>query len=392
MNLLITYTQDLYFRIIALINRCIPKRRQVLLSAFPDIEDQTIAVLRWLETERPDMDVIVLTRDTPLKVRPLLEQLLGKRTERVRVYSKHSLWGLWAYWRSKYVLFTHGLYGFLPVSKGQSVVNLWHGMPLKRIWRGLDGSFIPQCTWLLSTSAKFSTVQSLASGFPVDRIPVTGLPRNDLLFSSSTKTKLFKGEIGAGVNRVLFFLPTYRQSKVGFHTLDGRETDNALGMSVDEVAILDRTLATSDMRMLVKPHPMSVHAGRDMRLSDRIWIVSDQWLHERGVTLYEALAQVDALITDISSVYVDFLALRRPVFFFFPDLSEYRRTRTFLLEPIEEWLAGPLCTTVAELIAALEKFGMGNDEQEEKRRRFAEILNPQSKPDATARLFALLHI
>jgi CDP-glycerol glycerophosphotransferase (TagB/SpsB family) len=269
------------------------------------------------------------------------------------------------------------------------VVNLWHGMPLKRIWRGLPNSLVPQCTWLLSTSPKYSEVQAEAAGFPVEKIPATGLPRNDLLFSRTRAALEFGRAARNGVDRVLLFLPTYRQSRTGFITDDGVEMGNTLGMTGDDVTALRNMLAHTGTRILVKPHPMSVHYGRDEKLDDRLWIISDTWLHQQGLTLYEALGQMDALITDVSSVYVDFLILRRPIFFYFPDLVEYRKSRSFQVEPVEDWLAGPLCTTAVQLRDELGAFAAGRDPYREKREKLAGILNPQTGPEATARLFAL---
>lgn len=331
---------------IGLVNCFVPKKRSLLLHAFPDVEDQMIAVLRWLEANPVQrLPVVCLTSGPEADARQKLALLVGGFAEEITVLRKTTAAAVWAYWRSRYVLFSHGLYGFQSVPARQCVVNLWHGMPIKRIWKGLPGSRAPSCTWLLSTSHKYSEVLAAASGFSTKKILVTGLPRNDLLFSRTKAARQFGQRMRDGVKRVLLFLPTYRQSRAGFVTSDGRETANTLAMAEAEIVELRQMLADTGIRILVKPHPMSVHYGRNEEIDERLWIISDEWLHQQRVTLYEALGQMDAIITDVSSVYVDFLSLRRPVFFYFPDFEEYRRARTFLLEPVEQWLAGPLCRT-----------------------------------------------
>lgn len=368
-----------------------PKRRQLLLHAFPDVEDQLVAILRWLRDHpQSQCPVIFLVSGDTTDAKLRLRKLVGDYAEQIVVLKKSQLTAIWSYWRSRYVLFTHGLYGFLPISMRQCVINLWHGMPIKSIWRGLGSIKPPQCNWLLSTSPKFSEVLAQASGVPMDRIPVTGLPRNDLLFSDTAAVRVFAAQARVGVERVLLFLPTYRQSKIGYITHDGEESASALSMGPMEVDALRAWLAATRTRMLVKPHPMSVHYGRDDKLSENLWLISDEWLHEQGVMLYEALGQMDALITDTSSVYIDYLALRRPVFFYFPDLERYRETRKFLLEPVEEWLAGPLCRTGQELTAALDQWTASGDLHSERRAHLARQLNPQTTPDSTQRVFDLL--
>ena len=108
------------------------------------------------------------------------------------------------------------------------------------------------------------------------------------------------------------------------------------------------------------------------------------------MTLYEALGQVDCLVSDISSVYVDYLCLDRPIIFFFPDLEAYRKYEGFAFEPIVDWLPGRLCSTLPQLFGALLDLSEGNDAYGVKRRQLAGILNPQRAPDATSRLFNLV--
>jgi CDP-glycerol glycerophosphotransferase len=382
------------FGVLSLLNQCLPKRDALVISTFPDIEDQGISLLRELVKVgyRPLPDIALLVAGSPEQAREKLTRLVGPQAKMFHVLNKWTVKALWLYSRSRWVIFTHGLYMARRQPRSQTVVNVWHGMPLKRIWRGLRDSPVPPCTWLLSTSPRYAVVLADASGFATAKIPVLGLPRNDLLFSQTLAAEDFSKHVHAGMKRVVLFLPTYRKptGKVGYHHLDGVEGDNVLAMSAMEEASFRAMLALHHIRVLVKPHPMSVHYGETRIIDDNLWVISDDWLHSYGVTLYEALGSVDALITDVSSVYVDFLALRRPVFFFFPDLSEYRRTRTFLFEPVEDWLAGPLCTTAAQLIEELEQFAVGRDRHAAKRAEIAAVLNPQTVPDAAARLFAML--
>ncbi len=317
-----------------------------------------VAVLRWLRDEPSrSISVTYLVSGDIEQSASRMRLLVGAFTDEIEFLNKFSLLAMWRYCRSRYVFFTHGLYGFMPLPKQQCVVNLWHGMPLKRVWGDLRGSYVPQCTWLLSTSKMFSNVQAAASGFSKAKIPAIGLPRNDLLFSQTKAVDAYEAAVREGVEQVLVFLPTYRKSTTGFVTQDGEESGSALAMSVEEVETLGTWLRRNNVRLLVKPHPMSVTYGTSRKIDERIWLISDKWLHDQGLTLYEALGRSDALITDISSVYVDYLSLRRPVIFFFPDFEKYRETRRFQLEPIEEWLVGPLCRNLSELLASLSCMG-----------------------------------
>jgi len=384
---------DFCFALIAWGNACLPKRHELVLHSFPDVEDQLVAVFRWLR-DHPEraLPTTLLVSGSEEEARGRLRLLVGPFIETLHIKKKSKFSAVWHYWRARYVFFTHGLYGFRPANSHQCVINLWHGMPLKRVWRGLKGSHIPQCTWLLSTSEKFSEIQASASGFGIGMIPAIGLPRNDLLFSRTDAALQFGSNIRKGCDRVVLFLPTYRQSKAGFITEDGVETANSLAMTETELVEFRAMLAATRTRVLVKPHPMSVHYGRELIIDNWLWVISDSWLQRQGVTLYEALGQMDALVTDVSSVYVDFLCLNRSIFFYFPDIDAYRKTRTFQIEPVENYLAGPLCTSAEDLTTRLQEYSCGVDTYKEQRTKLATLLNPQDREGATNRLFQLAGI
>lgn len=379
------------FAAICLGNYLVPKRRQLLLHSFPDVEDQLVALLRVLVHKNDgERRLVLLVSHKEEDARERFECLVPGFNTMVVVMRKTRLRAIWSYWRSDAVAFTHGLYGFGPVPQRQMIINLWHGMPTKAIWLKSTDSPVPACSYLLSTSEKFSSVLSDVSGFPPSKILSLGLPRNDLLFSRTDAVRKFSRRAREGVDRIVLFLPTFRKSNLGGTHSDGHETGSALLMTEEEQRTLQELLRDTRTRMLVKPHPMSVHYGQDLEVDENLWIISDRWLHRQGVTLYEALGQMEVLITDTSSVYVDFLALRRPTLFFFPDFEAYSRTRGFLLEPVESWLPGRLCTKVPQLLEELGDALRGTNTYAAERERLAAILNPQTAADVTVRVLALL--
>src|SRR5690606_38498864 len=64
----------------------------------------------------------------------------------------------------------------------------------------------------------------------------------------------------------------------------------------------------------------------------------------------ELLSIIDVLVTDYSSIAVDFLATGRPMLFYVYDLEEYAAERGLYVSPAE--LPGVLCKTHDELISA----------------------------------------
>jgi CDP-glycerol glycerophosphotransferase (TagB/SpsB family) len=74
---------------------------------------------------------------------------------------------------------------------------------------------------------------------------------------------------------------------------------------------------------------------------------------ELGLTLYELLANADVLVTDHSSVWVDFLLLDRPMVFALADLTSYAESRGHYFTPLADHLPGPVVTDLGELGPAL---------------------------------------
>ena len=88
---------------------------------------------------------------------------------------------------------------------------------------------------------------------------------------------------------------------------------------------------------------------------------------ERGFTLHELLGESCALVTDVSSAYVDYLLLDRPIVHHFPDIEAYGHSRGYSFEPIQDYLAGPVVDDPA-----------GSDQSPLGRSCRARILTPSS--------------
>ena len=119
--------------------------------------------------------------------------------------------------------------------------------------------------------------------------------------------------------------------------------------------------------MVVKVHPSdrSTFAGNFRAIS----VLQPGDLERRGLTLYPALSAFDGLITDMSSIWLDYLLLDKPLIFAFPDVADYRSDRGLNLEPYEAWVPGPFATTVDEFLAAVRDVVEGRDPAAEERRR-----------------------
>lgn len=361
--------------------RIFPKRNIAVVYGWPDFEDNTLALEQGLN--RSDLSRIVL----------LVSGEPGgggySWGEKTLVVQKNSWRGLCYFLSARYVFFTHRCFMF-HFPPNVISVNVWHGMPIKKIGWMLAGNRGYASKYALATSDFWARVvdQSLQ---PFGQTLVTGLPRNDRLF---TADKDFWARLGLSSNiadkRVVGWLPTYRKSVTGEIRTDGLDSENVFGLAGITPEQLNANLQQWGGFAIVKPHPMAKPVAC-CQMSNLL-IIDDEWLRSRATSLYEILAQCDLLATDMSSVLVDYLVLDRPVIHLIADLAEYRASRGFSIEPVEDYLAGPLVANAGELFTHLERMLRGEDSHRNHRRKMRALFHRNPDAGATHRLLAALRV
>ncbi|MGH7954000.1 MAG: CDP-glycerol glycerophosphotransferase family protein, partial [Limisphaerales bacterium] len=186
------------------------------------------------------------------------------------------------------------------------------------------------------------------------------------------------------------WLPTYRNSVRGDILRDGKDSGNIFGMPGISTEALNEFLKQQNAFAYIKPHPMAPFE-KAVELSN-LAIVDDQWLRDHGVTLYEILGQMDVLVTDISSIVVGYLILDRPVIHSFPDLSEYESSRGFSINPVTDYLVGPVATNAGELLDCLARVLQGDDSHAEQRKKMRKLFHKNPDGHSTNRLLKHLEL
>jgi CDP-glycerol glycerophosphotransferase len=369
----------------------VPKDNRIALVTLPDGDDQGVSLCLELKKLNWSGELHWLVHQDPAPFAHW-QQRRGIGHMDIHFSRLHSLRGIWTYLRARSVFYTHGaLFNYAP-PKRKLVVNLWHGMPIKKIWRGVPGSHLPKSTFLISTSDFFSDVLMKASGFGPERMLATGLPRNDFLTNTRPKSVEIVDRWRGRADRLIFFLPTYRNSARGLKTQDGTETNTLLGLSEADAQRLHAWLKANRCKLIVKPHPMSINAGKTFADDEHWAMIDEQALFKEGLGLYELLAQADLLVTDVSSVYVDFLVTERPQILYFPDMDRYEQTRGLLLHPLKDYAPGPIAKTYTELQAALDIWMSGDDAWGPQRKQLRDLMVPVSSKSAAESLLASIGI
>lgn len=270
------------------------------------------------------------------------------------------------FYHSDVYINTHGEY-----ASAQNKVNieLWHGFPLKGMAlmdreEKTDAAQIfdywSDINMIASYSPLYNTLMNACNGARIEQYQITGMPRNDALFSNDSQTLLSTMIPEVKGKKVIFFMPTFRKSVVTPEKIDGKKTtSNVFGFEDFDQEKFAQFLSEHNLAFVVKLHPFEESYFLDS-FSDwnaqHIYFLTNDLLIKYQKDLYEVIGAADFLITDYSSIYFDYLLLDRPIVFTPIDLEEYRKTRGFLLEPYDYWTPGPKAFNQEQLVSYLRTY------------------------------------
>lgn len=246
--------------------------------------------------------------------------------------------GLAYFLTSKYFFYSFGKFPIYP-TKRQLVFNLWHGMPLKKI--GLleeenKNNKYDYFTYVLATSSYFSEHIEKAFGCKRDRVFICGQPRTDRFFTERQVNKnLFSKK---EFEKYLLWMPTFRFSEKLNVNNTSAELHNGLPLfgSNNELEKLNEKLRDLNACIIIKLHPMQTDLLKNNTEYSNIIFINEEWFTKNQQDLYSIVKFSDALITDYSSIYFDYLLLNKPIGFTLDDLDDYKKNRGFIIEnPLE---------------------------------------------------------
>lgn len=328
----------------------------------------------------PSIKKIILTRSRKVEV----------EGENVVIVPIDSPEGQYHLLRSGQIFVKHGPAVNLPRQvdpKTHNVINLWHGIPLKRF--GLASARLKASTRetmirnhagsrAVISSSHMDRLAMSAAFFPAsypDMWP-TGLPRNDFIvreedqLPADLRATLDRLREELAGRRLVMFLPTFR---------DG-QGESQYQFDESELAWLADWSKRHSAVLGVREHM----ADKARTYSAALAPLGAIDLSSRRFPDLEILYRVaDALVSDYSSCLVDFMMTGKPVMSFAYDYDRYNNAERGLFYELDRVLPGPVCRTFDELARGLDGvFEPRNEQQEEeydwKRRIFFDHLDDQA--------------
>lgn len=262
---------------------------------------------------------------------------------------------------SKYVFLNDN---FMPMaslnfSKKAVVTQLWHAegafkkfglsAPVTDDVREREKKCSEKLTYIVCSSKAVAPFYAEAFGVDIGKLLPVGSARIDSLLTPTDTAKLRsdfdKAHPECVGKELVLYAPTFR---------DSAEKDSALAEKID-VAAFNREFP--DKRLLIKLHPQ-IHSAT----------VPEGATDVTSCDIGMLTLICESVITDYSSVCMDFALLSKPCIFYAFDLDEYEHERSFYFD-YESGVPGPVVRDSEALLEAIKN----PRKNEEKLRQFREF-------------------
>jgi len=247
-----------------------------------------------------------------------------------------------------------------------TVINLWHGLGLKRIEFNIDsGPLVDRYVkrtlkehithpesyrrpeFLLTVSEHQTKVLSTAFRLPYSQCLRFGYPRNAIQLWSEPLRQDFIGRYeGPGVQNLICELADF--NKIFIYMPTWRDSQRDIFVQNFDLDRMDSLMKKQNSLLLLKPH------ANTLIEKDVVKGLSNVRLIDGIVDIYPVLAYCDVLITDYSSILYDYLLMKgKSVILYLYDYKDYQSSRDFIY-PFHENVTGTEVFSFDELVRIID--------------------------------------
>lgn len=268
---------------------------------------------------------------------------------------------------AKYIFFTQA-FNWIGVSRKEQILfNLWHGCGYKsnkgdrRVF--FDYVLVPGDLFIETKKEFFHCSEK--------KILPIGYPRYDKMLHGSDAAAAFCERIlkEHGSDQIVLWMPTYRHAtseRLNEETLNNKYNIPIIE-SEEYLRTLDRFCHDNRILLVIKSHYLQVpYDFGDEPLSNILYLTNAD-LAESDVQLYEFIHYSDAMISDYSSVSIDYLLMDKPIGFTLDDFENYTESRGWVFDDPLEYMPGEHIYTEKDLLDFLTDIHNGRDKYKEQR-------------------------
>ncbi len=330
--------------------------------------DNSKYVFEYVQKNEPDIRAVWLSHR-----KDIVKMLELKGYE---AYLINSFKGYITSAKASVYFFTQGLVDVNSLGSGRGLkIQLWHGVPLKKI--GYDDTItrntsitfrmsqklipfineVNRWSYIISSSDYTSKIFQSAFRKPKEHIVMTGYPRSDIILKRNPDQIYLINELKKkhGKCKVIGYFPTFRNDEKHHLMLFNKGFFN-----------LNQLLEELNVILLVKFHFGHLDIPPYYNEASRIIFLTEEECEDINFLL----PHLDLILTDYSGVFYDYLLLNRPMIFIPFDIEEYLTEDREFYDDYFESTPGIKCSDWDEVGLSLKKI-IGEKVDEYKKQRNA---------------------
>lgn len=330
-------------------------KNYILMESNPDYSDNTRAVFEELIKQKYNQKCKIIwfvdekEKYDDIKIKNVKFIKRNKKMRNFIIFLYYNLFAKYIIDCNKYIR---------KLNKNQFRIHLTHGAFIK-ITPGYSQSS-GEFDYVIQLSDFFTDSVKKMFKINENKIITTGFPRNDIFFEKEKNTLNVFPEIKR--KKDILWLPTYRK-----HKNDSNQYYKSFKFGVpsidndEEIKELNEMLKKDEILLIIKLHP----AEDDSKISklelSNIKLIKDTIFEKKHFCLNDLLTKMDALITDYSSVYYDFLLTGKPIGLAITDIDEYKEKVGLIFENYEKNIQGEHIYNFSDLKKFINNIANEND-------------------------------
>lgn len=287
--------------------------------------------------------------------------------------------------KAKYTFFTHLFIGNI-YNKKQIRCFLMHGTSLKNL-KDVYGTVFCNSTHAIVTS-EFTKKIHNETKHGIGKIShILGYPRNDKLFINEKEKTIFKEKLSLSkYKKIIVWTPTFKHNSNKVRNDLKNKTNDLDIIDNDLIEKLNKILKANKTCLVIKLHPAQDLDYIKFIKSSNIFYLTNDELLKLDVDTYSLLAISDALITDFSSIYNDYLLTNKPIGFELSNIEDYKKSIGFSVSNPLDYMPGMIIKKKDDLIDFVNNIIDEKDEYKQKRLEMKELFHKYYDGNSSKRI------
>lgn len=274
--------------------------------------------------------------------------------------------------------------------KKQIQVYLNHGTPPIKVTKHTI-IMPPDVNYVVCSSPDISDIVSKQYSVDKSKLVYCGSPRFDHLFAKEKYIgRFFNCE---SMEKMILWVPTFRQHNLILSRIDSQKKF-PFGIPIiekeEDFEILNKELRKLKMGIVIKPHPLQNLEYVKVNKFSHIFLLTQKDMNKKQVGINSIMKDMDAIITDYSTIAFDYMLLDRPIAYTIDDMEDY--SVGFSVENPLEWMPGDKIKDLGDMLLFLQGVSNGVDQYKTERTVIRKRVHKYEEKDNCNRLLRMLNL